>query len=101
MYFIQSGWFRVELELPDGKTLRLKKMGPGAVFGEMGLYTDSVRSASVTAAESGVVYRLSKKRIALIETRLPRLKSSIDRYLVNLLAGRVADANAMARDLMR
>lgn len=101
MYFVQSGMYRVELALQGGKTLRLKKMGPGAVFGEMGLYTDAPRSASVVAAEKGVVYRLSKKRIALIETKLPKLKSSIDCYLVNLLAGRIADANAMVRDLMR
>ncbi|MBU1610486.1 MAG: cyclic nucleotide-binding domain-containing protein, partial [Proteobacteria bacterium] len=101
MYFIQSGMFRVELVVDGAKTLRLKKMGPGTVFGEMGLYTDAPRSASVVAAEGGTVYRLSKKRIALIETKLPSLKSSIDRYLVTLLAGRVADANAMVMDLMR
>ncbi len=101
MYFVQSGMYRVELFMEGSKTLRIKKMGPGAVFGEMGLYTEAPRSASVSATEGGTVYRLSKKRIAIIETKLPKLKSSIDRFLVNLLADRVANANIMVRDLLR
>ncbi len=101
MYFVQSGTYRVELFMKEGKTLRIKKMGPGAVFGEMGFYTDAPRSASVSASKGGVVYRLSKKRIAIIETKLPKLKSSIDKFLVNLLAERVANANIMISDLLR
>ncbi len=101
LYFVASGSLTVELSLPGGKNIRLKKMGPGAVFGEMGLYTTAPRSASVRADESSVVYRLSKERLEHVRTRLPSLYSAINRYLVNLLAERVVDANERVRDLSR
>ena len=41
MYFVESGRLDVELELEGGKLLRLKKVGPGAVFGEMGIFTSA------------------------------------------------------------
>ena len=101
MYFVASGSLTVELGLPDGKTIRLKKMGPGAVFGEMGIFTTAPRSASIRADEASVVYRLSKERLELVRTRLPSLYSAISRYLVTMLSERVVDANAMIRDLSR
>ncbi|MGE4293361.1 MAG: cyclic nucleotide-binding domain-containing protein [Desulfovibrio sp.] len=101
MYFVESGMLTVELEIPDGKTVRLKKLGPGSVFGEMGLYTHAERSASVRANEPSVVRRLSKKRLAVLKEKQPHLATSLDRFLVTLLARRVADANVMVRDLMR
>ncbi len=100
MYFIESGMCRIELQLDGGKTLRLKKMGPGAIFGEMGLYMDAPRSAGVVATTDVLVFRLSQRRVALVEEKMPKLKSAIDHYLVNLLASRIANANAMISDLM-
>jgi SulP family sulfate permease len=101
MFFVESGMLTVELEIPGGKTVRLKKLGPGSIFGEMGIYTHSERSASVRANEQSVVQRLSKKRLAVLKEKLPQLATSLDRFLVTLLARRVADANVMVRDLMR
>ncbi|MGE4553219.1 MAG: cyclic nucleotide-binding domain-containing protein [Desulfovibrionaceae bacterium] len=101
MYFIEAGRLTVELNLDGGKTLRLKKMGPGAVFGEMGIYATAPRSASIRVDEAGILYRLSLKRLAFIRKKLPALYSAINRYLVTLMAERVADANALVRDLSR
>ncbi|MDD4952096.1 MAG: SulP family inorganic anion transporter, partial [Desulfovibrionaceae bacterium] len=100
MYFIEKGFLNVELELDGGKVLRLKKMGPGAVFGEMGFYTKTPRSASVVAAEACVIYRLTRERLEAIQARSPKLVSAFNRFLVNLLAARVAEANVKVRDLL-
>ena len=97
MYFLQSGKVHVELALPGGKLLRLKKMGPGTVFGEMGLYTSAPRSASVIATERCVVYRLSVERFQLIQDKAPQLAAAVNRFIVNLLAERVAEENAKTR----
>lgn len=97
MYFLQSGRVRVELALPGGRLLRLKKMGPGTVFGEMGLYTSAPRSASVIASERCVLYRLSAERFRLIQAKAPQLASAVNRFIVTLLAERLAEANAKAR----
>lgn len=100
MYFVESGRLDVELEGDDGKLLRLKKVGPGAVFGEMGIYTFACRSATVRAAESCVLYQITKEKLDAIEQRAPVLVTSVNRYLVNLLSERLADANFKVRDLM-
>lgn len=101
LFFVESGLLTVELEIPGGKTVRLKKLGPGSIFGEMGLYTHAQRSASVRANEPCVVRRLSKKRLRTLQQKLPHLATSLDSFLVTMLSGRVADANGMVRDLMR
>lgn len=100
MFFVESGRLDVELELADGRILRLKKVGPGAVFGEMGIYTLSPRSATIRAAEKCVIYRMTLEKLDAIETRAPRLVTAINRFLVNLLSERLADSNARVRDLM-
>ena len=100
MYFVESGRLDVELELPDGRILRLKKVGPGAVFGEMGIYTLSPRSATIRAAEKCVLYRMTLRKLDAIEARVPRLVTAINRFLINLLSERLVDSNAKVRELM-
>lgn len=101
MYFIEKGTVNVQLELEGGKLLRLKKMGPGTVFGEMGLYTSAPRTASIVAAEDCVLYRLSAKVMDQLQRKHPEVASAIHRFIVSLLADRVAGANAAIRDLLR
>lgn len=97
MYFLESGKVQVELAMPGGKLLRLKKMGMGTVFGEMGLYTSAPRSASVIATERCVVYRLSAERFKLIQDKAPQLAAAVNRFIVTLLAERLAEENAKNR----
>ena len=97
MYFLESGKVRVELALPGGKLLRLKKMGPGTVFGEMGIYTSAPRSASVITSERCVAHKLSVERFALIQQKAPQLAAAVNRFVVALLAERVAEENAKNR----
>ena len=100
MYFVESGRLDVELELEGGKLLRLKKVGPGAVFGEMGIYTNAPRSATVRAAEKCVLYAMNMKTLDAVGARAPQLVTAVNRYLVNMLSDRLGDANVKVRDLM-
>ncbi|ADU62330.1 cyclic nucleotide-binding protein [Pseudodesulfovibrio aespoeensis Aspo-2] len=100
MYFVESGRLDVELELEGGKLLRLKKVGPGAVFGEMGIYTLAPRSATVRAAEKCVLYMMTIDKLNAVEKRAPVLVTAINRFLINMLSERLVDANKKVRDLM-
>ena len=100
MYFVEAGRLDVELELEGGKMLRLKKVGPGAVFGEMGIFTSAPRSATVRAAEKCVLYKMSKDKLEAVEKRAPMLVTAINRYLINMMSDRLMDANIKVRDLM-
>lgn len=100
MFFVESGKLDVELEMEGGKILRLKKVGPGAVFGEMGIYTLAPRSATIRAAERCVLYRMTLEKLDAVEKRAPVLVTAVNRFLINMLSERLADANTRVRDLM-
>jgi SulP family sulfate permease len=101
MYFIEKGMISIRLELEGGRLLRLKKMRPGTVFGEMGIYTNAPRTASAVAAEDCRLYRLSKSTLEKLKTVNPQFTSAVHRFIVNLLSARVAEANTMLRDLLK
>ena len=51
VYVVLSGAARVEQELAGGERIALGELGPGAVFGEMGVLDDAPRSATIVALE--------------------------------------------------
>lgn len=101
MYFIESGMVTIELQIREKKTTRLKKMGPGTVFGEMGIYTETPRSASAKCDEKCVMYRLHRHSLDLIQNKDPHLLSAIHRFVVNLLATRITEANRRIFSLLQ
>ncbi len=58
-FIVASGSFDVEQLAADGALQYLRRLGPDAVFGELGLLTGAPRSATVTAREDGVLLALS------------------------------------------
>jgi voltage-gated potassium channel len=68
MYFIVRG----EVEALVGTEFRsVRNMGPGDFFGEIALFTDGPRTASVRALEFSEVYRLSKVAFHRVAARYP------------------------------
>jgi CRP/FNR family cyclic AMP-dependent transcriptional regulator len=51
LYIVVGGRFKVMMGEADGKEVILSFIGPGEIFGEMGLIDDGPRSASVVAIE--------------------------------------------------
>jgi CRP/FNR family transcriptional regulator, cyclic AMP receptor protein len=51
VYVVLSGAARVERELPGGGRVAVGELGPGAMFGEMGVLDDAPRSATIVALE--------------------------------------------------
>jgi MFS family permease len=56
-YVIDTGTFRVS-QARDGEEVTLRDLGPGEVFGEIGLLRGVPRTATVTAASAGMLYAL-------------------------------------------
>jgi CRP-like cAMP-binding protein len=46
-YVVRSGHARAVLEHPDGRTITLAHFGPGDIFGELAMFDDERRSATV------------------------------------------------------
>ena len=94
-YVVQSG--RVEVFRAGPPELRLAVLGPGQIFGEMGLITEQSRSASIRALEDveiGIVGR---------DEFLDHLRSAPDALLpfLRTLAERIRNLNTLVEELAR
>ena len=73
----------------------LTTLGPGEVFGEMALLTDSPRTATVVAETDLVVWRLSRTRFETLLDHERGIARSIERSLSHRLAAMNHEAGAL------
>jgi len=71
LYFIESGRVTALLEFADGRTLRLRTMGPGTVVGEVGLFLGGTRAASVVSEQFCITYRLTAESLERMSRENP------------------------------
>ncbi len=89
-YVVRTGHCRAVREHPDGRTITLAHFGPGDIFGELAMFDDEVRSATVEAVDEDV------EAIAILGAdmrRLMREHPDISAKLVIALGRRLRDAN--------
>lgn len=100
MYFIEAGLVSVQLDLPDGKIMRLRSMRGGTTVGEMGMYLGNVRTASVVADRPSIVYRLSRNALKEMEKNDPEIAAFLHQWIASLLAERLAENNRTIEALL-
>ena len=88
LLFVESGQVTAQLERPSQEPVRLETMGSGRVVGEIGFYLGQVRTASVVADKPGVVYQLTRQKLAQMEANAPEVASELHRLIAHLLAER-------------
>src|SRR5262249_5665830 len=81
MYFVEAGLITAQLELPDGQILRLRSIRGGATVGEIGLYLGTVRTASVVAARTSSVYRLSAEALKEMRANDPEVAALLHEWI--------------------
>ena len=95
LYFIERGQVTIQLELEDGATLRLKTMGPGTVVGELAMYLERSRSASVVAETETRTCRLRKETLRALREQNPRAAAMFHEFLARTLAEKLVDTNRL------
>lgn len=100
MYFVESGVVTAQLEFPNGEALRLRTIRGGATVGEMGLYLDAARAASVVATRPSIVYRLSAESLKKMREEDPEVAALLHEWIARLLAERLTDNNRTIEALM-
>jgi len=101
LYFLDSGRLSVVIDVGNGKTKRLRSMTGRTVVGEMGLYLDAKRSASVVADSDSQALRLTREALAEMSARDPAAASALHGFIVRMLAERLAHANREIAALLR
>jgi small-conductance mechanosensitive channel/CRP-like cAMP-binding protein len=77
LYIVRDGEVSVRVERGNGPNRQVATLGPGEVFGEMGLMTGAPRAATVTALSDVVCYRLNKAGFADILQRRRAIAEAI------------------------
>jgi sulfate permease, SulP family len=100
LYFIEKGRITVQLETPDGPTVRLKTMGSNTVVGEVSLYLQGKASASVVTNLPCEVFHLSMESFIRMNQEVPEEAAQLHTYVVRLLSNRLASTNKTIHALM-
>jgi sulfate permease, SulP family len=101
MHFILEGRVGIIVDLPEGRTMRVRSLGRHTTVGEMGLITHSPRSATIQAEEASVLYELDSAAFERIKREQPALSQSLLAYVVKVMAERLSFANRAIGVLQR
>lgn len=85
MYLTISGRLRAYVRGDDGQEQVVREMARGQIIGEMSLYTDQPRSATVVAIRDSVLVRLGKPAFHDLLASSPRLSMLMTRQLIHRL----------------
>jgi CRP-like cAMP-binding protein len=95
LYLVTAGTADVVAESSAGNSTRVAELGPGSVFGEMGLMTGEPRRATVIARTQVECFRLDKESFQEIVRSRPEVADEISA----LLASRRVELDAAMENL--
>jgi CRP-like cAMP-binding protein len=84
-YVILQGKADVELELTGGSAIKVAELGQNALVGEMGILSDSPRSATIVAAAPTTALRIDKRVFLELLTQFPQMSVAVMRELASRL----------------
>ena len=85
MYLSISGRLRASVLGDDGAEHMVREMGRGEVIGEMSLYTDEPRTATVVAIRNSVLVRLAKSEFASLLASSAQMSIALTRQMIKRL----------------
>ena len=101
MHFILEGRVGIIVDLPQGRSMRVRSLGRHTTVGEMGLITRSPRSATIQAEAASVLYELDAEAFERIKREHPTLSQALLAYVVRVMAERLSFANRAIGVLQR
>ncbi len=99
LYMIESGQVEIQIECEDHSTLRLRTLGSGAFFGEMGLYSGEPVSANAIAEQTTNLYVLMADDLAELEKVAPAIAAALHRFVISYMSDRLSKISATVQAL--
>ena len=101
MHFILEGRVGIIVEMVDGRTIRVRSLGPHTTIGEMGLISRQMRSATIQAEVPSVLYELTAEAYERLKRENSALAQALLTYTVRVMAERLSFASRVIGVLRR
>jgi len=101
MHFILEGRVGILVDMGNGRTMRVRSLGPHTTIGEMGLITGRPRSATIAAETDSMLYELTAEDYERIKRDEPALSQALLGYIVSVMSERLSFANRAVGVLQR
>ena len=89
MFLLQSCTASVYLDTGSGRKHRIRRAGSGTVFGEVGFYLGTPRTASVIVDQGGDLYVLSQDANARLENEHPHVAAAMHKFMIRVITRRL------------
>ncbi len=100
IYFVLDGHLEVLIEVEGKSSVRVRTLQPGAMFGEMAIYLEESRSATVKATVPTTLYKLRESTLQQLWTTDTELAIELNHYFLKTLAKRLVANNRTIENLM-
>ena len=101
MHFILEGRIGIIVNMEDGRSIRVRSLGPHTTIGEMGLITSQLRSATIQAEVPSVLYALNTEAYERIKRENEPLAQALLTYVISIMAERLSFASKVIGVLRR
>lgn len=92
-YFIEQGQIVIYTDHEDGSRQQLRIQKAGTVFGEIGIYSGRLATATVATKDASILYSLSVENFIRMEVEDPALAIAIHRLIALNLGRKLTQAN--------
>jgi SulP family sulfate permease len=89
MFLLQSCTASVYLDTSSGRKHRIRRAGAGTVFGEVGFYLGTPRTASVIIDSGGELFVLSQAANARLEQEHPQIAAALHKFMIRVITRRL------------
>jgi sulfate permease, SulP family len=89
MFLLQSCTASVFLATSSGRKHRIRRAGAGTVFGEVGFYLGTPRTASVIIDTGGELYVLSQAANVRLEQEHPHIAAALHKFMIRVITRRL------------
>jgi len=101
LFFIRSGTVIVSKHVKGRVEQVLARLGPGDFFGEMSLFDDQPRSATIQAEDETIMYGLDRASLDYLIEQNPRAATAFFTQVVLVLIKRLRDSSDLVAEVTR
>ena len=91
IYLVQHGSLDIVVNTEKAGSVRLRKVGPGAILGEVSLYLNQPASANVVAREYSEILHFTREQLVAMLAEHPTLAAHFHERMARVMAYRLSD----------